>query len=163
MENQNNGKHSDQEVKKFIELTLGKHSFGIPLLMVREVISVPETTPIPKAPPHFKGIMNLRGQVISIVDLRQKMKIKPNEDTSEESVVIVDIGVHKVGVIVDSIDRVLSIAPGQISENVDVENGIDTKYILGIYRKENSLTILMDIAKILDVKDLELSGQAKAA
>ena len=64
---------------RFLEFTLGSEDYAIPLLSVREVISVPETTPIPKAPTHFLGIMNLRGQVISVVDLRTKLKIKSKD------------------------------------------------------------------------------------
>ena len=73
---------------RFIEFSLGQEDYAIPLLMVREVISIPDTTPIPKAPKHFIGLMNLRGQVISIVDLRTKLTIKPREESSDSAVII---------------------------------------------------------------------------
>ena len=150
------------ELSRFIEFSLGAEDYAIPLLMVREVISVPDTTPIPKSPAHFLGIMNLRGQVISIVDLRKKLKvdIKTNK---EEAVIIVDIGGMNIGVVVDSINKVLAFSSEDVSEMPEVENQINTQYIFGVYKKEHSLTILLDIAKVLDLKDMEAISASKRA
>ncbi|MBC7537219.1 MAG: chemotaxis protein CheW [Bacteriovorax sp.] len=156
-------KRTNAELSRFIEFSLGKEDYAIPLLMVREVISVPDTTPIPKSPNHFLGIMNLRGQVISVVDLRKKLKIEARQD-KEEAVIIVDIGGMNIGVVVDSINKVLAFSSDEVSEMPEVENQINTHFIFGIYKKENSLTILLDIAKVLDLKDMEaISGFKKAA
>jgi purine-binding chemotaxis protein CheW len=145
-------KRTNAELSRFIEFSLGKEDYAIPLLMVREVISVPDTTPIPKSPPHFLGIMNLRGQVISVVDLRKKLKVEAKQD-KEEAVIIVDIGGMNIGVVVDSINKVLAFSSDEVSEMPEVENQINTNYIFGVYRKENSLTVLLDIAKVLDLKE----------
>lgn len=151
------------ELNRFIEFSLGAEDYAIPLLMVREVISVPETTPIPKSPSHFLGIMNLRGQVISVVDLRKKLKVDSKKD-KEEAVIIVDIGSMNIGVVVDSINKVLAFAPSDVCDMPEVESQVNTQYIFGVYKKESSLTVLLDIAKVLDLKDLEvLSGNKKAA
>lgn len=147
-------KKSKAELDRFIEFSLGAEDYAIPLLMVREVIPVPETTPIPKSPSHFLGIMNLRGQVISIVDLRMKLKIEAKEKR-EEAVIIVDIGGTNIGVVVDSINKVLAFSSNEVNEMPAVEKQINAQYILGIYSKENSLTVLINIAKILDLKDKE--------
>ena len=156
-------KRANTELSRFIEFSLGREDYAIPLLMVREVISVPDTTPIPKSPSHFLGIMNLRGQVISVVDLRKKLKIDAKQD-KEEAVIIVDIGGMNIGVVVDSINKVLAFSSEEISEMPEVENQINTHYIFGVYKKENSLTVLLDIAKVLDLKDIEaISGVKKAA
>jgi purine-binding chemotaxis protein CheW len=156
-------KRANTELSRFIEFSLGKEDYAIPLLMVREVISVPETTPIPKSPPHFLGIMNLRGQVISVVDLRKKLKLDAKQD-KEEAVIIVDIGGMNIGVVVDSINKVLAFSSDDVSEMPEVENQLNTQYIFGVYKKENSLTILLDIAKVLDLKDLEaINANKKAA
>lgn len=154
-------KKSKAELERFIEFSLGSEEYGIPLLMVREVISVPEVTPIPKSPAHFLGIMNLRGQVISIVDLRMKLKIEAKK-LREEAVIIVDIGGTNIGVVVDSINKVLAFSSEEINEMPAIEQQINAHYIFGIYKKENSLTVLIDIAKILDVKDKEAITQMAA-
>ncbi len=156
-------KRTSAELSRFIEFSLGSEDYAIPLLMVREVISVPETTPIPKSPSHFLGIMNLRGQVISVVDLRKKLKIEAKQD-KEEAVIIVDIGGMNIGVVVDSINKVLAFSSEEVSDMPEVENQLNTQYIYGVYKKENSLTVLLDIAKVLDLKDLEaISGSKRAA
>jgi purine-binding chemotaxis protein CheW len=155
-------KKTNAELSRFIEFSLGKEDYAIPLLMVREVISVPDTTPIPKSPSHFLGIMNLRGQVISVVDLRKKLKVEAKQD-KEEAVIIVDIGGMNIGVVVDSINKVLAFSSEDVSEMPEVENQLNTHYIFGVYKKENSLTVLLDIAKVLDLKDMEAIGAAKKA
>ncbi|MDD0853785.1 chemotaxis protein CheW [Halobacteriovorax sp. GB3] len=144
---------SNYELQRFLEFSLGEEDYAIPLLSVREVISVPETTPIPKAPAHFLGIMNLRGQVISVVDLRTKLKIKPLENNSEESVIIVDINGMNLGIVVDSINKVLAFQVDEINEVPEIESQVNAEYIQGVYRKEDSLTVLLDVAKVLDLKD----------
>lgn len=155
-------KRTNAELSRFIEFSLGAEDYAIPLLMVREVISVPDTTPIPKSPSHFLGIMNLRGQVISVVDLRKKLKVEAKQD-KEEAVIIVDIGGMNIGVVVDSINRVLAFSSDEVSEMPEVENQLNTHYIFGVYKKENSLTVLLDIAKVLDLKDLDMINAAKKA
>lgn len=155
-------KKTNAELSRFIEFSLGREDYAIPLLMVREVISVPDTTPIPKSPNHFLGIMNLRGQVISVVDLRKKLKIDAKVD-NEEAVIIVDIGGMNIGVVVDSINKVLAFSSEDVSEMPEVENQLNTQYIFGVYKKENSLTVLLDIAKVLDLKDLEAINSTKRA
>lgn len=155
-------KTQTSELSRFIEFSLGAEDYAIPLLMVREVISVPDTTPIPKSPPHFLGIMNLRGQVISIVDLRKKLKVDVKTN-KEEAVIIVDIGGMNIGVVVDSINKVLAFSSEDVSEMPEVENQNNTQYIFGVYKKEHSLTILLDIAKVLDLKDMEAISASKRA
>jgi purine-binding chemotaxis protein CheW len=149
-------------LNRYLEFCLGAEEYAIPLLMVREVISVPETTPIPKSPAHFLGIMNLRGQVISVVDMRKKLKIEAKADV-EEAVIIVDIGGLNIGVVVDSINKVLAIAEDEVCEMPEVEHQINTQYIHGVFKKEHSLTVLLDIAKVLDIQDLQMINSNKEA
>lgn len=152
------------QIDRFLEFSLGQEDYAIPLLMVKEVISIPETTPIPKAPKHFIGLMNLRGQVISIVDLRNKLSIKPKEEVADSAVIIVDFQGINIGVIVDSINRVLAFSIGDIQEMPEVNSQVKSDYIRGVYKKEDGLTILLDLAKCLDVKDYDiLNGLKKTA
>jgi purine-binding chemotaxis protein CheW len=155
-ENQNlsMSEEENSELQRFLEFSLGEEDYAIPLLSVREVISVPETTPIPKAPSHFLGIMNLRGQVISVVDMRTKLKIKARENNSEESVIIVDLDGMNLGIVVDSINKVLAFSLKEINEVPEIETQVNAEYIYGVYRKEGSLTVLLNVAKVLDIKDV---------
>ncbi|ATH08718.1 hypothetical protein BIY24_12395 [Halobacteriovorax marinus] len=152
----------NSELQRFLEFSLGDEEYAIPLLSVREVISVPETTPIPKAPSHFLGIMNLRGQVISVVDMRTKLKIKAKENNSEESVIIVDLDGMNLGIVVDSINKVLAFTLKDINEVPEIETQVNAEYIYGVYRKEDSLTVLLNVAKVLDIKDVNAMAKKAA-
>lgn len=137
---------------RFLCFTLGKEEYSIPLLSIKEVIGLPEVTPIPQSPSHFMGIMNLRGQVISVMDLRQKLSIK-SPNTEETSVIILDLGDYNLGVVVDKVNSVQMLNQEDISEKPIVENNKAHDYITGVFRKEDKLILLLDIAKALSVED----------
>lgn len=139
--------------ERFLSFFLGKEEYGIPLLSVREVIAMPEITPIPFTPSHFLGIMNLRGQVISIIDLRTKFNIKPTQ-TSETAVVICDLGALSLGIVVDSVNAVIAPADGELSPKPDIQSNKASDYITGVYRKGDRLLLFLDLARTLDVKDI---------
>lgn len=137
---------------KYISFSLGTEEYAIPLLAVKEVIAVPEFTPIPYTPNHFLGIMNLRGQVISVIDLRTKFGIKPTQ-SEETSVIICDIAPLVLGVMVDSVNSVLSPSSEDISPKPDIESNRNTEFITAVYRREKHLVLLLDIAKTLTSED----------
>lgn len=147
---------------KYICFSLGHEEFAIPLLSVREVLGVPPTTPIPQAPSYFIGIMNLRGSVISVMDLRQKLGIKP-VPSDETGVIILDLGDYYLGVVVDSVNSVQSLEENEISEKPVMDNQKSYEYISGVFRKENKLVLLVDIAKALSVEDRSALGQKNLA
>lgn len=138
--------------ERYLGFSLGDEEYGIPLLKVREVIGMPEITPVPQSPKHFVGIMNLRGQVISIVDLRTKLSIPPKTGT-EVAVVICDIGGAYLGVVVDSVNQVYSPAPDQIADRPEIQNSKANQFITGVYRHDKQLVLLLDIARTLDMED----------
>lgn len=144
------------ESERYLEFSLGEEVFAIPLLVVREVLAVPTTTPIPYSPKHFRGIMNLRGQVISVIDLRLRMDVKPKESQTEMAVIIIDVGIVQVGVIVDSVNTVLALNPESISQTPATDTKCKTDHMLGVYHKNEGLGILLDVAKVLDIKDKQI-------
>lgn len=156
---------SQDEVNRFLNFTLGEEEFAIPLLSVKEVIAVPETTPIPHTPPHFLGIMNLRGQVISIIDLRKKFSMSA-KNTEETSVIILDLKTQFLGVVVDSVNSVLAIKNSEVLEKPMIESSKSTEYITGVFRKNDHLVLLLDIFKTLSQEDktaMQKSTPVKAA
>lgn len=149
--------------ERYLEFDLGTEHYAIRLLQVKEVIPIPETTPIPKAPSYFLGIMNLRGHIISIVDLRKKLGVPSKENLEEEAVIIADVEGVKMGVIVDSINRVLPVSMKDVSEVPEISSQVNAKYIEGIFRREDDLTVLLDLGSVLDLKDLNLIRSKQAA
>lgn len=145
--------------ERYLCFSLGEETFAIPLLSVREVIAVPEITRVPQTPPHFLGIMNLRGQVISVIDLRNKLAIKPKSN-SETAVIICDLGENSIGVVVDSINSVLHPSPDQVTEKPEIQSQRNTDYIKGVYRLEHELVLLLDIAQALSLGDHQLLAKA---
>lgn len=143
------------EYTRFLEFDLGDEHYAVPLLSIREVIPVPETTHLPNAPVHFVGIMNLRGQIISVIDLRKRLNIKPKEENSEESVVIVDFADISIGLVVDSINKVLNFPLSEVSEIPEISAHTNAKYIQGVYRGEDHLSILLDLANILNINEIK--------
>ena len=151
---------------RFLSFTLGTEDYAVPLLAVREVIAVPEVTPVPFTPPHFLGIMNLRGQVISVIDLRAKLGVKPAAN-SETAVIICDLHPITLGVVVDAINSVLTPNDTEISDKPEIQSKQNTDYITGVYSKDDKLVLFLDLAKALNVEDLQAvakaAKQAKAA
>lgn len=147
---------------RYLCFSLGKEKFAIPLLQVKEVIANTETTNIPQAPAYFRGIMNLRGQIISVVDLRTKLKIGKAEASSETTIIILDFMETAVGVVVDSVDCVVAYGPADISAPPDQAGLIKNEHLLGVAREKNSLVLIADIKAILG-KDEFLKTKPQAS
>lgn len=142
-------KNSASETKRFLEFKLGEESYAVGLLKVREVITPPEVTAIPKAPPYVCGLINLRGTVLTVIDLRKKLGIKPGEDSSQNAVIIFDLEERLVGVVVDSIQKVLNMEEQKIKPVPD-SDGQSMAHILGILHHEDKLIMWLDPKSLLD-------------
>ena len=151
------------ENDRYLEFDLGPEHYAVPLLHVKEVIPIPETTKIPRAPSYFLGVMNLRGHIISIIDLRAKLSIKPKTENLEEAVIIVDLKGVQIGIIVDSINKVLAVTKTDVSEVPEISAQVNAKYISGIHRQEKYLTVLLDLAGVLDINDIKIINEKNKA
>lgn len=137
------------EQQRFLEFQLGEESYAVELLKVREVITLPDLTPIPKSPPHVCGLMNLRGLVLTVIDLRKRLSITPSKDQSESAVIIFDLGDRLVGAYVDSICRVISVADEAIKPVPEAENTIVTQNLKSVLQFQNKLSLWLDVDKLL--------------
>lgn len=147
---------ANETVSRFLIFGLNSESFGVPLLKVKEVIGFTEVTAIPYAPAHFKGIMNLRGQVISVIDLRVKMQMKKSDVTSETAIIILDLAPIFIGVIVDEIHSVMAIESGSLAPAMDIENQIKQSYLSGVAKKEKKLILVLDVERLLNIDDIRV-------
>ncbi len=141
---------------------LGHEEFAVPLLKIKEVIAKPEVTPLPQSPNYFLGIMNLRGQIVSILDLRLKLGIKPTA-SAETSVMILDLGVHSVGVVVDQVNSVQLVNNKDISDKPTIEQSKTHDYITGVFKRNEKLVFLLDISKSLSIEDTNRIESSKKA
>lgn len=147
---------------KVLCFNLGSEEFAVPLLNIKEVIAQPDVTPLPQSPNYFLGIINLRGQIISIIDLRTKFNIKamPN---NEAAVMILDLNGQFLGVVVDKVNSVQSVKENDIVEKPSVDNSKNHDYIEGVFKREDKLIFLLDISKALSLDDKNRMNNAKKA
>ena len=136
---------------------LGTESFAIPLLMVKEVMAMPAVAPIPQAPPAFLGMMNLRGQVIGVVDLRQKLGIQPSKTQDEKAVVILDFKEFRLGAVVDLIDSVQNLDKEKRQDKPKVQGPVSHDYITSVYLNGDKFILILDIQKILGVSETQFA------
>jgi purine-binding chemotaxis protein CheW len=146
---------------RYLSFSLGAEEYAVPLLSVKEVIGMPEFTAVPYTPPYFLGIMNLRGQVISVMDLRKKLGIT-SENPPETSVIICDLDSICIGLVVDSINSVLAPQKEEISAKPEIHSNRNTDYITGVYRNDKKLVLFLDIAGTLNVEDKKALQKAAA-
>jgi purine-binding chemotaxis protein CheW len=136
---------------RYICFSLGQETFAIPLLEVKEVIGNIDITPIPQSPIYYKGIMNLRGQVIPVIDLRIKLKSKKCEKINETTIIILDFNPYSVGIMVDSIECVSTFEAGDISSTFEIESIVQSRLIIGVAKKEKSMTLILDLRAVLEI------------
>jgi purine-binding chemotaxis protein CheW len=146
----------NSQENRYLAFSLGAENYAIPLLLVKEVVALPKIRALPQTPAHFLGLMDLRGQVMPVIDLRLKLNIKPSTSL-ETSVIICDLQSVCIAMVVDSINLVLAPLPSEISEQPSVEEGKRLEYITGVYRKDSNLILFLDPTKLL-----KLDGQIAA-
>ena len=154
------GIHAENKIEKlyttdnrYLCFSLGNKHFSIPLLQVKEVIGIPEFTTIPYTPNYFCGIMNLRGKVISVIDMRKKLSIS-TKGPEENSVIVCDLENITIGILVDSVDYVINIEKEKILPKPDMQSSIKNDYIEGLIEYKSILIVLINLAKSLSIEDL---------
>jgi purine-binding chemotaxis protein CheW len=150
---------ADVRSGKYLAFHLGKEEFAIQVLRVREIMGIQEVTSVPHTPCHVKGVINLRGKVIPIIDLRLKFNMPELEYTQRTCIIIVQIeheAAHVLmGVIVDSVSEVLALQTADIEDTPDFGEGISTPYLLGMAKIKGKVKILLDINRVLNTQELE--------
>jgi len=143
---------------KYLTFQLGNEEFAIQVLCVREIMGVQEITAVPQTPSHVKGVINLRGKVIPVVDLRLKFGLPELEYTQRTCIIVVQIQgeVDKlmIGVIVDAVSEVLTLQGSEIEDTPDFGNGVPTPYLLGMAKIKGKVKILLDIDRLLSAQDV---------
>lgn len=132
---------------------LGSEEFGVDITQVREIIKVPAITRIPNSPPFIEGVINLRGQITTVMDLRKRLGIATSK-ANENRIIIVEVGKNTIGMIVDSVTEVLRLPSNDIEETPTAASGVDAEYIRGVGKLKDRLLILLDLNKVLSRQEL---------
>lgn len=138
---------------KYLTFALGQEEYGLGILKVREIIGYVNVTAVPQTPHYVTGVINLRGQVIPVIDLRAKFGMEAAEVTDETCIIVVEIveagRTFSTGIIVDRVQEVLDIGGQQIEEATQFGDSVNTDFILGMGKVGNSVKILLDIDNVL--------------
>jgi len=146
---------------KFLTFLLSEESYGVEVLRIREIIRMQKITPVPQMPAHVKGVINLRGKVIPVVDLRLKFNLNAEETTERTCVIVVDVdngqGVNTLlGLVVDAVEEVLSVTENDVEPSPDFGTRLSTECCLGIAKVKDNVITLLDIEKVVSA---ELAGE----
>lgn len=134
---------------QYLTFTLGQEEYGVEILKVQEIKGYSAITPIPNTPAYVKGVMNLRGAVIPIVDLRAKLAMSEAAYNQFTVIIVVRVGAKTVGVVVDAVSDVLNIPTKDIQATPDFGAQVDARFISGLAKAGDKLVVLLDIDKVL--------------
>jgi purine-binding chemotaxis protein CheW len=150
--------HSDGRAGKYLVFQLGREEFGIRVLNVREIMGIQDITAVPQTPDYVKGVINLRGKVIPVVDLRLKFGVPELEYTRRTCIIVVqargEAGPMLMGIVVDAVAEVLNLSVADIEDTPDFGDGTSTPYLLGMAKVKGKVKILLEIERVLTCQDL---------
>lgn len=147
-------KQFQAEAAKYLTFSIGGECYGIPILKVREIIRILEITPVPQMPEYVKGVVNLRGKIIPVTDLRARFEMVPAGNTELNCIVVVQVTLRDkslmmMGMIVDAVEEVVSIPADEIEPTPHFGGNFDPDYILGIAKADGQVKTLLDIEKVV--------------
>jgi len=141
---------------EFLTFTLGAEEYGVDILKVQEIRGYDAVTRIPDTPDFIKGVVNLRGAIVPVVDLRLKLRLGSAEYNSFTVMIVLNIARRVVGIVVDSVSDVIQLAAGQMHAAPEFGSQVDTRFISGLGTVDERMLILLDIEKLLSSQDLAL-------
>lgn len=149
---------SEENFQEFVTFVIGEEIFGVDVLKVHEIIGMTDITPVPNSIIHMKGVINMRGNVVPVVDLRQKFNMEEIEYTQITVIIIVEVTGRFVGMIVDTVSDVVDLPESKIHDSRDFNTQIASEFIQGIGQANEDLIILLNVEKILDIDEIEKGG-----
>jgi purine-binding chemotaxis protein CheW len=149
----------DDELLQLVTFSIGEEEFGVDILKVQEIIRTMEITKVPRAQDFVEGVINLRGKVIPIIDLRRRFGLDSKAHDKHTRIIVIEINNMIVGFVVDSVSEVLRIPAGTVEPPPPVVAGLESEYISGVGKLHDRLLILLDLDKLLSSEDLENLGQ----
>ena len=139
---------------KYLTFVLAEEAYGIPVLKVREIIRLTAITTVPQMPGYIRGVINLRGKIIPVMDLRLRFGFAAAANTEQNCIVVVQVknltgGATAMGLVVDAVEEVAQLAAADIEETPDFGAQVDTEYILGMAKVKGAVKALLDIDKVI--------------
>ncbi len=148
-----------EELLQLVSFKLGDEEFGVDILRVQEINRLVDITKVPRAPSFVEGVINLRGKVIPIIDLRKRFGLTQKEQNKDTRIVVVDIEGSITGMIVDAVSEVLRLPASTIEPAPEIATSIDSEYIRGVAKLEDRLLIFLDLSSVFSRKERDALEQ----
>jgi purine-binding chemotaxis protein CheW len=148
----NSNANSDE--LQLVSFNIGTEEFGVEILKVQEINRMVEITKVPQAPHYVEGVINLRGKVIPIIDLRKRFNLDVKEYDKNTRIVVVDISGSIMGMIVDAVSEVLRLPSSTIEPPPEIVTGLNAEYIKGVAKLEDRLLIFLDLSRVIDATEM---------
>jgi purine-binding chemotaxis protein CheW len=145
---------------QLVVFNIGKELYGVGIEAVHEIVKVPDITEVPDAPAFLEGVINLRGKIVPVVDLRKRMNLDSKERTKSSRVLITEDDGRLVGLLVDAVSEVLKIPPDAVEAPPEMVSSVGVEYITGVAKVEGRLVILLNLKKVFRVEDMKQFGEA---
>ncbi len=152
-------KRQDTELLQLVTFSIGDEEFGVDILKVQEIIRTMEITKVPKAPDFVEGVINLRGKVIPIIDLRKRFGMETRGHDKDTRIIVIEINNMIVGFVVDSVSEVLRISADTVEPPPPVVAGVESEYIKGVGKLADRLLIMLDLDRLLSREEKEVLNQ----
>lgn len=153
--------HSASKPGQYLTLRLKSQFYGIPIGAVREINQMAEIAEVPRTPSFVIGVMNLRGKVIPVIDLRQKFGMEPTGHTKETCIVVIEAQVGQVGMVVDAVSEVVDFTAAQIEPAPVLGNEKDLAFVTGMGKRDNQVIILVDVVNALSKEEFSRVAEAQ--
>lgn len=153
-------KEEDTQKGKYLTFAIGNEEYGIAIGYVTEIIGIQQITEVPELPPYIRGIINLRGKIIPVMDVRLRFKKDFQEYNDRTCTIVIEVGKISIGLIVDTVAEVLEIPEQDVVPPPQVGNNHQQRYIKGIGKVEGSVKLLLDCDKLLNADDLAQINQS---
>lgn len=153
-------------LEQYLTFMLDGEEYGVDILSVREIRGWDSATPVPNAPKHVKGVINLRGTIVPLIDLRERFNLEPLDYGPMTVVIVLNVNTEKgektMGIVVDAVSDVYSISPDDMRDPPDLGDSVDTHYIKGLVNVEETMVILLEIDRFLNADRLPTSSDYAA-
>jgi len=149
----------DVELLQLVTFSIGDEEFGVDILKVQEIIRTMEITKVPRAPAFVEGVINLRGKVIPIIDLRKRFGLQARGHDKNTRIIVIEINGMIVGFVVDAVSEVLRIPAGTVEPPPPVVAGLESEYLSGVGKLEDRLLILLDLNRLLSREERKVLTQ----
>jgi purine-binding chemotaxis protein CheW len=151
------------DLLQLVTFVVGAEEFAVPILSVQEINRMMQITRVPQSPPFVEGVINLRGKIIPVVDLRKRFGLENSQSNADNRIIVVEVGGRVIGFTVDRVNEVLRIPSSIVEPPPAMVSGIDSEYVQGVGKLEDRLLILLELGRLFAPAQMQAMGQLAAA